>query len=71
MKDYTDAELAQILDKDIFHMISEAADSLGLECYVVGDMSVTSSSKNHLMILTAWWWLLTECHPQELPLPNT
>ncbi len=36
MKDYTDAELAQILDKDIFHLISEAADSLGLECYVVG-----------------------------------
>lgn len=36
MKDYTDAELAQILDKDIFHTISEAADSLGLECYVVG-----------------------------------
>ena len=36
MKDYTDAELAQLLDKDIFHMISEAADSLGLECYVVG-----------------------------------
>ena len=36
MKDYTDAELAEILDKDIFHLISEAADSLGLECYVVG-----------------------------------
>ena len=36
MKDYTDAELAQILDKDIFYKISEAADSLGLECYVVG-----------------------------------
>ena len=36
MKEYTDAELAQLLDKDIFHMISEAADSLGLECYVVG-----------------------------------
>lgn len=36
MMDYTDAELAQILDKDIFHMISEVADSLGLECYVVG-----------------------------------
>lgn len=36
MKDYTDAELAEILDKDIFHMISEAADSLGVECYVVG-----------------------------------
>ena len=36
MKEYTDAELAQILDKDIFHKISEAADSLGLETYVVG-----------------------------------
>ena len=36
MKLYTDSELAQILDKKIFHLISEAADSLGLECYVVG-----------------------------------
>src|SRR5574344_1842604 len=36
MKLYTDSELAQILDKKIFHMISEAADSLGLECFVVG-----------------------------------
>lgn len=36
MKEYTDAELAEILDKDIFHLISEAADSLGVECYVVG-----------------------------------
>lgn len=36
MKEYTDEELAQILDKDIFHHISAAADELGLECYVVG-----------------------------------
>lgn len=36
MKDYTDAELAQILDKDIFHLISAAADELNVECYVVG-----------------------------------
>lgn len=36
MKDYSDAELAEILDKDIFHRISEAADRLGVECYVVG-----------------------------------
>ena len=36
MQDYSDAELAEILDKDIFHLISEAADSLGMECYVVG-----------------------------------
>ena len=32
----SDAELAQILDKEIFHKISEAADTLGVECYVVG-----------------------------------
>ena len=32
----TNAELAQILDKDIFHEISEAADALSVECYVVG-----------------------------------
>lgn len=30
------ADLAQLLDKDIFHKISEAADSLHLEAYVVG-----------------------------------
>ena len=32
----SDAELAQLLDKDIFHEISAVADGLGLECYVVG-----------------------------------
>ena len=36
MRNLSNAELAQILDKDIFHKISEAADSLQLECYVVG-----------------------------------
>ena len=36
MRQLSDAQLAQLLDKDIFHKISEAADSLGLECYVVG-----------------------------------
>lgn len=36
MKLLTNAELASLLDKDIFHMISSAADSLNLECYVVG-----------------------------------
>ena len=36
MTEYTDEELAQILDKDIFHLISQAADELGLDCYVVG-----------------------------------
>ena len=36
MKLFSDEELAEILDQDIFHQISEAADRLGLECYVVG-----------------------------------
>ena len=36
MKIYSDAELAQILDKDIFHLIGEAADELHIDCYVVG-----------------------------------
>ena len=36
MKLYSDSELAEILDKQIFHQISQVADSLGVECYVVG-----------------------------------
>ena len=36
MRLLSDAELAQILDKEIFHKISAAADSLGVEWYVVG-----------------------------------
>ena len=36
MKLYSDAELAEILDKDIFHKIGEAADGMGVECYLIG-----------------------------------
>ena len=36
MRDLSDAQLAHLLDKDIFHLISASADKLGLECYVVG-----------------------------------
>ena len=36
MKLYSDTELAEILDKDIFHKIGEAADGMGVECYLVG-----------------------------------
>jgi tRNA nucleotidyltransferase/poly(A) polymerase len=36
MKLYSDDELAMILDQAVFRLISEAADHLGLECYVVG-----------------------------------
>jgi len=36
MKLYSDEELAEILDREIFHQIGEAADRLGVACYVVG-----------------------------------
>ncbi len=36
MKLYSDEELSEILDQPIFHLISESADYLGVECYVVG-----------------------------------
>lgn len=36
MRQLSDADLAQLLDKDIFRKISEVADALHLECYVVG-----------------------------------
>jgi len=36
MKLYSDAALAKILDKDIFHLIGQVADDMGVECYVVG-----------------------------------
>ncbi|MCF0201808.1 MAG: tRNA nucleotidyltransferase, partial [Bacteroidaceae bacterium] len=36
MRNFSDSELAEILDRDIFRNISLAADRLGVECYVVG-----------------------------------
>ena len=36
MKLYSDAALAKILDQEIFHQISRVADTMGVECYVVG-----------------------------------
>ena len=36
MRNYTDAELVQLLDKDIFKTIGRVADHLHMECYVVG-----------------------------------
>ena len=36
MKLYSDAALAQILDQEIFHQISHVADTMEVECYVVG-----------------------------------
>ena len=36
MRLFSDEELAQLLDKEIFHQIGSAADKLGVECYVVG-----------------------------------
>ena len=36
MKLYSDAALAKILDQEIFRQISHVADTMGVECYVVG-----------------------------------
>ena len=36
MRLYSDSELAQLLDQDIFRHISRVADQMGVECYVVG-----------------------------------
>lgn len=36
MKLYSDAALAKILDQEIFHQIRRVADTMGVECYVVG-----------------------------------
>ena len=36
MKLYSDAELAQLIDNDIFRKISSVADTMGVECHVVG-----------------------------------
>jgi len=36
MKIYSDTELAGLLDRREFRLLSQTADSLGLECYVVG-----------------------------------
>ena len=33
---YSDDELAQLLDQEIFHQIATVADRMGVECYVVG-----------------------------------
>ena len=36
MRLYSDSELAQLLDQEIFRHIGRVADELGVECYVVG-----------------------------------
>ena len=36
VKNYSDEELAHILDNEIFHLISDVADKMQLECYLVG-----------------------------------
>ena len=36
MKHLTDIELRKMIDKPIFHLISETADEMSLDCYVIG-----------------------------------
>ena len=56
MRDLTDAELAKLIDKDIFHKISDAADKLGWNVMLWAVMSATYSLNDPLTILTSWWW---------------
>ena len=62
MKLYTDAELAQILDKDIFHLIGDTADELNLDCYVVGGyvrdlfLERPSSDIDVVVVAVAYRW---------------
>ena len=50
MKLYSDKELAELLDRREFRLLSQTADSLGLECYVVGgyvrDLFLERTSKD-------------------------
>ena len=36
VRQLSNEDLAQLLDKDIFHVVSQTADELNMECYVVG-----------------------------------
>ena len=60
----SDAELAQILDQDIFHLISDAADALEMECYVVGgyvrDLFLERPSKDIDVVVVGSGILLAE-----------
>ncbi len=57
MKIYSDSELAQIIDHPLFHLVSATADSMGLECYVVGgfvrDLFLQRSSKDIDIVVTS------------------
>ena len=55
MKLYSDEELAKILDQDIFHKISDVADHLGVECYVVGGY-VRDIFLERPATTSMWWW---------------
>ena len=36
MRHLSDGQLAELLDNDVFHLIGDTADEMGVECYVVG-----------------------------------
>lgn len=56
MKLYTDSELAQLLDRDIFRRISSVADDMGVDAYVVGgyvrDLFLNRPSKDIDVVVT-------------------
>ena len=67
----TDEDLRNLLDKPMFHRISETADELGLECYVVGgyvrDLFLERPSKD-IDCVVVDPQISTQDHPAD---PNT
>ena len=67
----TDEDLLNLLDKPMFHRISETADELGLECYVVGgyvrDLFLERPSKD-IDCVVVDPQISTQDHPAD---PNT
>ena len=57
MKIFSDEELARLLDRKEFRLLSQTADSLGLECYVVGgyvrDLFLERPSKDIDVVVVA------------------
>jgi len=70
MKQYTDAELAELLDNDVFHVIGDTADELGMECYVVGgyvrDIFLERPSKDIDVVVVGSGIMLAEALKKKL-----
>ena len=69
MKILTDEELKDALDTPVFHLVSDTADELGLECYVIGgyvrDLFLERPSSDIDIVVTSRRLDGTERHTNE------